>query len=251
MAGLYSDIAIVAPSSAQAGETVNVEARITNLYDFAIYLTATMGRVNGEVLRFGTIHKVVGAGETESWYDSFIMPDRDVVVSVESWYLGTDDVWHSDDRAEKAIALAAIPEVYAGTISRKELEYDETWAPIPVPNVPQGQRGIVHIWGRNDTPVAQRMGIYWFIADPEGYVVQEYGPYWELWPYTGAGKEKGFYSGRFDLDKVGRYTMWLELLMNPENPEVVDQYIGDLCTVEAAVPEPAFSGFGITEYTKV
>ena len=30
--------------------------------------------------------------------------------------------------------------------------------------------------------------------------------------------------------------MWVELLMNPDNPEIVDRYIGDLCTV-AAVPE--------------
>ncbi|GAI60912.1 unnamed protein product [marine sediment metagenome] len=38
--------------------------------------------------------------------------------------------------------------------------------------------------------------------------------------------------------------------MNPDNPEVVDRYIGDLCTVEAAVPEVEFRGFGVTEYAK-
>lgn len=129
MAGTYSDIWIVAPNSARAGDTVNVEARIRNLHDYAINLTATMGRVNGEVLRFGAIHKVVGAGETESWYDSFIMPDSGVLVSVESWYLGVDGVWHSDDRDEKSIALAG---VFEGTISRKELKYDTTTGNIPV-----------------------------------------------------------------------------------------------------------------------
>ena len=129
MPGNFSDIWIVAPNSARAGETVYVEARIRNLCDFAISLTATMGRVNGEVLRFGAVHKIVGAGETESWYDSFTMPERGVVVSVESWYKGIDDVWYSDDRDERAIALEGI---YQGTISRKELEYDHVKSSIPV-----------------------------------------------------------------------------------------------------------------------
>ena len=56
------------------------------------------------------------------------MPDADVVLSVESWYKGVDDVWRSDDRAEQAIVLAV---AYQGTISRKELEYDGNRAGIP------------------------------------------------------------------------------------------------------------------------
>ncbi|MBA7695342.1 hypothetical protein ES703_103967 [subsurface metagenome] len=68
--------------------------------------------------------------------------------------------------------------------------------------------------------------------------------------WTGPGNEHGFLSGRFNLDKVGKYSIWVELLMNPDDPEVVDQYIGELCTVAAVVPEPEFAGFGITEYTK-
>ena len=128
MAGLYTEISIVAPNSARVGEMVNVEARIKNLLDYAFSITATMGRVNGEVLRFGATLKVVGAGETESWYDSFIMPDRGVIVSVESWYEGADR-WYSDDRAEKAIIVAI---EYQGTISRKELEYDHVRESIPV-----------------------------------------------------------------------------------------------------------------------
>jgi len=237
MAGLYTEISIVAPSSARAGEIVNVEARIRNLLDYAFNITATMGRVNGEVLRFGAIHKVVGAGETESWYDSFIMPDKDVVVSVESWFEWADG-WYSDDRTEKTIALEVVAPPVAGKLTRMELEYDETWDPIPVSNIPQGQRGIIHVWGRNDMASNQKMGIYWLVADPEGYVAQEYGPYWEMF-WTGPGNEQGFLSSRFNLDKVGRYTIRLELLMNPDNPEIVDQYIGDLCTV---APAEEFAG---------
>ncbi|MBA7700479.1 hypothetical protein ES703_109193 [subsurface metagenome] len=124
-------------------------------------------------------------------------------------------------------------EEFAGSISRKQLEYDESRAPIPVYNIPQGERGLVHIWGRNNMTTSEKLGIYWFIADPDGMIVEEYED-WE-WGTTGPGSEHEFIGGRFDLDRE-KYTMWVELLMNPDNPEIVDRYIGDLCTV-AAVPE--------------
>lgn len=108
MVGNFSDIWIVAVSSAKEGDIVEIEARIKNLCDYAISLTATIGRVNSEVLHFGAIHKIVGSGQTEYWYDSFVMPNEDVVVSVESWYKGTDNIWHSDDRDEKVISLTEI-----------------------------------------------------------------------------------------------------------------------------------------------
>ncbi|GAH58047.1 unnamed protein product, partial [marine sediment metagenome] len=53
----------------------------------------------------------------------------------------------------------------------------------------------------------------------------------------GAGQDHEFISsGQFDLNKVGKYTTWIELQMgSQDNPEMVDLYIGDLCTV--SVPE--------------
>ena len=75
----------------------------------------------------------------------------------------------------------------------------------------------------------QKMGIYWFVADPDGLVVQEYRN-WETFS-TGPGNEQVFVGSGFDLSKVGKYTTWVELLMNPDSPEVVNMYIGDLCTV--------------------
>lgn len=128
-----------------------------------------------------------------------------------------------------------------GTITRKELEYNETWAPIPViGNIILGERGLIHVWGRNDMATSQQMGVYWFVADPDGYIAQEYEN-WEMWPYTSPGGEHGFMAGRFDLSKAGRYTIWIELLMNYDNPEVVDQYIGKLCDVVAEVYEGAIN----------
>ncbi|GAI66193.1 unnamed protein product [marine sediment metagenome] len=78
--------------------------------------------------------------------------------------------------------------------------------------------------------ISQGMGIYWFVADPDGMIAEEYTD----WGGTiGAGQDHEFISsGQFDLNKVGKYTTWIELLMGPEdNPQLVDKYVGDLCTV--------------------
>jgi hypothetical protein len=130
------------------------------------------------------------------------------------------------------LTVTAPPVVYKGTISRKELEYDETRGTIPVSNVPQGKRGLVHIWGRNDMTTTQRMGIWWQVKNPAGTVVEEYST-WEATPYTSPGDTHEFIGGRFTLDKVGTFTIDVALYMNPSAPEIVDRYTGTLCTVAA------------------
>lgn len=115
--GLYSDIvAIIVPVNAVAGSTVDVEVRIKNLCGYAINLTATKGQANDTLLRFGTVHRVVGAGQIASWYDSFVMPDEEVTMSVESWYEGANGTWQSDDYAEKDVALYSVPSSEFGSI---------------------------------------------------------------------------------------------------------------------------------------
>lgn len=127
-----------------------------------------------------------------------------------------------------------------GTITDGELDYQNVWQRFPLLDIPLNTRTRVRITGRNDTEETQRMGIHWFVADPDGLLVQEYSV-WEAWPYTGAGAEHQFIGSSFDLSKVGQYTMqWILLLMNPDDPEVVDRYIGNLCTVKSALV-PTFS----------
>ncbi|GAI65763.1 unnamed protein product, partial [marine sediment metagenome] len=67
----------------------------------------------------------------------------------------------------------------------------------------------------------------------------------------GAGKDHEFISsGSFTLNKVGKYTTWIELLMGPQdNPVIVDRYIGDLCTVKAEL-EAEFSQLKIASFEK-
>ncbi|MBA7666995.1 hypothetical protein ES703_75080 [subsurface metagenome] len=100
--------------------------------------------------------------------------------------------------------------------------------------VPIGQRGLVHIWGRNDTPVTQALGISWLVRDPDGAVVEEYSD----WSYGhGPGDDHEFIGGRFDINKAGTYTLEADLLMgSPDNPVVVDSYMGALCSTTTEVP---------------
>lgn len=250
MTGTYTDIVeIVAPSSAAPGETVPVTVKVKNIngvYDHYIWLIAVFYDIYGEMQAFISEMVVIGSLETHSFSGSFTMPNTDTIIDAFTYYPEYQE-WIFDDRKSKDISLA---EVFAGTISGMELEYDEAQVDIPAYNIPQGQRGLVHIWGRNDMATTQRMGISWIVRDPDGIVVEEHSE-WEMWPYTSPGGDHHFIGGRFNLDKAGSYTLNVALYMNYDDPIYVDTYYGTLCTVAAAMPEPSFRGFGVTEYVTV
>jgi len=123
-----------------------------------------------------------------------------------------------------------VPE-FKGTISKKELEYNESRGTIPVSNVPQGKRGLVHIWGRNDMTTSQKLGISWVVRDPTGVIVESYSG-WQAFSATPGGTHE-FIGGRFDLNKTGNWTIAIGLFMNPASPVQVASYSGVLCTVGA------------------
>lgn len=100
--------------------------------------------------------------------------------------------------------------------------------------VPIGQRGIVHTWGRNDMSTSQILMFHWVVWDPDGLLVLEDTDK-TLFGVPPGGIEERM-TPRFDLDKEGAYTLKAELLMNPDDPVVVDSYEGDLCTVTLEVP---------------
>jgi len=247
--GAFTEIVdIVAPSSAPAGSRVDITVKIKNLY------SSTIGIMVGGALEYGvspwpTItfpspSANVGPGATYSFNGYFTMPSVAVTIHAYSYYYA--EGWHFDDEAVKAVSLA---EVFAGTISGMELEYDEARANIPAYDIPQGQRGLVHIWGRNDMTTTQRLGIHWAVYDPDLLLVEDY----EDWSLFGAAPdvEHEFIGGRFDINKIGNWQIVVNLLMNPASPVVVDIYDGTLCTVAAVVPEPEFAGFGVNDYSKI
>jgi len=247
-AGNYTDIvAIIAPSEAAAGDLVSIEIRVKNIWTGSFYIAVT-GRYNGVNISFSPDYAAVGAGATYSFTTSFTMPNNDIRLDVGSWYW-TGDEWIQDAQDYVDIALEVEAPPVAGTITEKELDYQNKWQALPLYDIPVDTRTRVRIWGRNDTSINQKMGVYWFVADPEGYVVQEHRDWETFW--TGPGLEQGFVGSEFDLSKIGKYTIWVELLMNPDDSQVVDRYIGDLCTVEAVVPESEFKGFSVSEYNRV
>jgi len=127
-----------------------------------------------------------------------------------------------------------VPE-FKGTISKKELEYNESRGTIPVSNVPQGKRGLVHIWGRNDMTTSQKLGISWVVRDPTGVIVESYSDWQSGSASPGATHE--FIGGRFDINKTGTWTIAIGLFMNPASPVQIASYSGVLCTVGAPPAE--------------
>ncbi|MBA7645130.1 hypothetical protein ES703_52883 [subsurface metagenome] len=101
--------------------------------------------------------------------------------------------------------------VLAGTITKVVLEYDQAEGDIPVSDIPLGQRGLVHVYGRNDTAERQQLSIRWVVKDPDGLVVEDYSDV-ELGK-TGPGDEHHFIGDRFDLNKEGAYTISVDLFM--------------------------------------
>ena len=100
--------------------------------------------------------------------------------------------------------------------------------------VPIGVSAAILIGGTNDMTIAQKMGARWEVRDPDGVVVDSY--YDWAWFHTPAGQDHGFVGNQFNLDKLGTYTVKVDLLMNPDDPVVVDSYEGDLCTTTTEVP---------------
>jgi len=135
---------------------------------------------------------------------------------------------------ENIITIEEVVPEFKGTISKKELEYNESRGTIPVSNVPQGERGLVHVWGRNDMAISQKLGISWVVKDPTGLIVESYSD----WQFGSAspGATHEFIGGRFDINKTGNWTIAIGLFMNQASPVQVASYSGVLCTVAAPPP---------------
>ncbi|GAI66971.1 unnamed protein product, partial [marine sediment metagenome] len=155
MAGKYTDIVdIIAPDSAAQGKRVDVTIKVKNI-DTQNHVIACVAIVDG--LRFIDEVQLIEAGRTNSYSGAFLMAGGDVTIYAYSYYtIGPD--WFLDDTAQKNVALA---EVFEGTITKKELDYEDRWQAFPLHNIPTGTRTRVRITGRNDMASNQKMGIWW------------------------------------------------------------------------------------------
>jgi len=126
-----------------------------------------------------------------------------------------------------------VPEALVGSIVKMELEYNESRGTIPA-SVPQGERGLVHIWGRNDMPSRQRLGIGWIVRDPDGNLVEDYKD-WSFMRTSTNNTHEFISSRRFDLNKEGTYTLAVSLFIEGFPIEAA-RWDGSLCTVIAFGP---------------
>jgi len=124
-------IQIVSDFEASAGEEMLYQVGIQNKnnvgYYYKVEIWAPDQTPENKVVT--DVNRWIGAGQWHSYSRSFIMPNKDaeIFVWVEVW---RNDEWNYDNSALKTITLTK-PE-YAGTISRKELEYDHVRSSIPV-----------------------------------------------------------------------------------------------------------------------
>ena len=127
MTGTYTEIVeIEAPDSAAQGERVDVTIKVKNIDTYWDHVVACVAIVDG--LRFIDEVVIIPAGGTYSYSGAFLMGGGNVTIYAYSYYPYYEE-WILDDQATKDVLLA---EVFEGTISRKELEYDHVRSSIPV-----------------------------------------------------------------------------------------------------------------------
>ena len=244
-------IVISTPSSARQGDTVSVGVTLTNTGASAELFKAEIYAVpegSPDVL-LTTKYKNISPGESYNAYVQFIMPSSKTIVFVWAERFDNDDFdWGYIASASKTVLLEAASPSWAGTIYKKELEYEENRALIPASNIPIGDRGLVHIWGRNDMATDQKLGVHWIVRDPSGRTVEDY----EDWEFgkTGPGKTHEFIGGRFDIDQLGTWTISIGLSMNPDAPLNVDTYSGKLLSVVSVLGEAAFKSLSAS-YSRI
>jgi len=76
---------------------------------------------------------------------------------------------------------------------------------------------------------SQILMFLWTVRDPDGLVALDDTDK-TLFGVPPGGTEERM-TPRFDLDKPGTWTVTMALLMNPDNPVIVDSYEGVLCEV--------------------
>lgn len=260
MAGKYTDIIeVVAPSPVVLGQTVTVRVKAKNIYTAQLYfyIIGVVQAAGGTQVRFiDWVGANVNPGAVLEASGSFIPAGSPgtLTVNIYTWYKGVDGYVHSDDSESRTITVTSTPSTYTGVITKKQLDLGSgTKVDAPASGIVRDTRVLLRVSGRNTTTSTQRMGVKWVIKDPDGLIRESYSV-WELFPYTGAGSEHEFLGDRFAYNKVGTWSVNIELLMNEPNPVIVDSYGGTLCTVGAegdGVPEPPGGYKGVIETLSV
>ena len=108
MAGTYTEITdIVAPGSAVAGSTVNVEVKIKNRWTDYVHIYCVA--LPDSLFRFIDWQDAwVGPGQTKSFYGDFIMGGGDVTINAYSYYEAPGGYLYLDDTKSKVVKVTAL-----------------------------------------------------------------------------------------------------------------------------------------------
>jgi hypothetical protein len=108
MSGTYTDVVeIVAPDSAQAGQTVSVTIKIKNKSSY-YFTVACIGVWDSQERFIDWLTADIAPGVTQSFSGSFVMPNQSVTIHGYSYWWGSDGYWHFDDEMTKGVNLSAL-----------------------------------------------------------------------------------------------------------------------------------------------
>lgn len=180
----------------------------------------------------------------------FSMPTYPVTLAVVLWghrdYLfGSFPAGRTDwiQLAYKTITVIPHVTVYAGTIETKQMEvfppgFGSEMYDIPVSGaVAEGSDGKIHVWVRNTGNIEFHPCITWKVSSPSS-LIKDYSECKAL--SLNPDDTHHFYEvlERFDIDEVGEWTVEIELVAE-ETGQILDQWTGKLCLVEAQADEGA------------
>jgi len=233
----YTDlIEIEHPSSAYAGETVEILVYIKNQHSSTIGVKPR-AIVNGVIeVTFTVPYADIPPGYTYYFTGHFTMPDADASIRAESYYYGTDGQWHFEDYQTRTVTLVAAPEPGAASIVAKTLKYSGLSVSVPASDVPQGTNAQLSVRVRNDMSASQKLGIAMTAVNPYGTVVYTY-EIMEIGETSPGGIHNFEPWDSFILSVVGTYRIRINIYVEPDRVNPVDFYDNVLCiTVPQEVP---------------
>lgn len=165
----YTSVSISCPSSAYAGETVQVQATATLLQysTCGVWTRVIWHAASGA---WGTIISETDnlfRNEPETYLGSFQMPSESVTIEAYTLYYSSDGAWYPDDEAEKSISVSGSP--VTGQITRYTVDIDGESQPWGS-SAPVGHRYRVHAWGKYQADSKKQTRMKLTVYAPNGEI---------------------------------------------------------------------------------
>jgi len=245
MAGTYSDVVeIIAPDTAQAGQTVNVTIKIKSKCS-NIFTVACIGVYDSEERFIDWLTYNISPGETHSFDGSFVMPyyppGKVITIHGYSYWYGQDDSWHFDDEKTKDVVTIAPPSgrIVSKWINKAPEGYGLS---MPVTVKADGNTFEVGVSYKNDSSVSITGGCEVKVTRPDGSVVSPAIDWAGMSPGKTLSKEYNI----AEVDQVGNWLVVIRFLKYSSTE--LNRFSG-VCLI--AQPESEITDFKIKDFLKV